>query len=166
VLFALAALVAAVAPVGFHSSPRVAPAASVVAQKPVTVWCADSAYTWNQFLDATYGNHNPARGSTAPGSSEEQLSPGVCTALAKAAASKLRVVPTATLGVSILTLVHESIHARGERDEGVTDCAASHEMPRVAVKFFHVRAGKDLRTLMRLVANYRETSAQQLRTVC
>jgi hypothetical protein len=29
----------------------------------------------------------------------------------------------------IVTLVHEAIHATGEMDEGVTDCAAMHQAP-------------------------------------
>jgi hypothetical protein len=165
-LLALAALIAAVAPVGFHGSPRLAPAASFVAGKPVTVWCADTQYDWNGYLDSVYGNHDTVSGSTYPGSSDERLSPEVCATLTPAAKATKPVAPTARLGAAILVVTHESIHARGEADEGVTDCAAFHEMPRVAVKFFHVRSGKDLRRLMSYVVAYRSTSAPQFRTGC
>jgi hypothetical protein len=62
--------------------------------------------------------------------------------------------------------VHESIHARGETDEGVTDCDAAHRVPGVAVRFFKVKPGKQLRALMTLVWKYRATGPASQRTVC
>lgn len=147
--------VAAATPAGFYKSVVLAPAASFVAGKPITVYCANSAYDWQQ-----YGATTHEFGLAVPGSSEIKLAPDVCRYL------RATIVNPNGFGSSLLVLVHESIHARGEKDEGVTDCAAVHEMPRVAVKFFRVKAGKQLRDVMANAWNYRGRETAPYRTVC
>lgn len=154
----------AAAPAGFSSSPRLAPAASFVAGKPVAVYCANTEYDWKQFLETTGRTGSDANGSAVPGSSEVKLSPSLCTNLRLQLAGKT--VRNVALGPSILALVHESIHDRGEANEGATDCAAVHEMARVAVKFFHVKAGKQLRAVMAATWTYRAGESAPYRTVC
>lgn len=149
-------------PAGFYESRLLEPAASFVAGKPVKVWCATSQYDWLRFLTAT--GRTEANGSAVPGSAELKLSPVVCQNLRLKLARKA--VRAAVLGPSLLTLVHESIHDRGTVDEGQTDCNAVHEMPRVAVKFFNVKSGKDLRTVMAATWAYRAKSPAAYRTVC
>ena len=144
----------AAAPAGFYKSVVLAPAASFVAGKPVTVYCANSEYDWQQ-----YGGTGSEHGLAVPGSSVIKLDPDVC-----------RLLRATTIkdgfGASLLVLVHESIHARGEKEEGVTDCSAVHEMPRVAVKFFHVKAGKQLRAVMANAWHYRAGETAVYRSVC
>jgi len=163
-VLALGGTADAAAPAGFSLSPRLAPAASFVAGKPVKVWCASSQYNWEQFLAATGRAGIEANGSAIPGSSEIKLSPTVCQNLRLQLAGKP--VRYIALGPSILGLVHEAIHDRGESNEGVTDCAAVHEMPRVAVRFFHVKAGKRLRAVMAATWTYRGTEPAVYRSVC
>lgn len=144
----------AAAPTGFTSAPRLAPAASFVAGKPIAVYCAKTQYDWQQ-----YGATSREKGLAVPGSSEIKLAPDVCRYL------RAPKVQDGFAG-SLLVLVHEAIHARGTKDEGVTDCAAVHEMPRVAVKFFSVKAGKQLRAVMADAWTLRAREAPAYRTVC
>lgn len=157
VVLALAAVAVAgaAAPSGFTVAARLAPAASFVAGKPIAVYCAATEAAWEQ-----YGGTSQEFGLAVPGSSEIKLSPGVCRYL------RAKIVNPNGFGASLLVLVHESIHARGESDEGVTDCAAVHEMPRVAVKFFYVKAGKQLRAVMANAWNYRNREGDPYRTIC
>lgn len=151
-------------PAGFYESVKLEPAAAFVARKPVTVWCAKTASSWHAFLIARQGRDDGAPGATMPGASETFLGSEVCFPL------KLDLSGTAVrylaLGPSVETLTHESIHARGESNEGVTDCDAVHEMPRVAVLFFHVKAGKQLRALMAAVWTWRALAGPTYRSVC
>lgn len=140
---------------GFHASPRLAPAASFVAGKPVTVLCANTQYDWQ-----TYGGQADQYGLAIPGDNVVNLAPGVCRFLLA------KTVNPNGLGSSLLVLTHEAIHARGESDEGVTDCAAVHEMPRVAVKFFRVKPGKQLRAVMANAWDYRRREPAPYRTTC
>jgi hypothetical protein len=142
-------------PAGFYNSVRLAPAAAFVAGKPVTVLCAKTASDWQQ-----QGGRADSYGLTFPGDNVVKLAPAVCRFL------RATVVNPDGFGASLLVLVHESIHARGESDEGVTDCDAVHEMPRVAVKFFGVKAGKQLRAVMYNAWNLRGREPPQYRTVC
>lgn len=148
-------LIAAAALTGFHSSPRLALAASFVAGKPVTVMCANTQYDWQQ-----YGGTSNEFGLATPGDNVIKLAPDVCRFLLA------KIVTPNGFGSSLLVLTHEAIHARGESDEGVTDCAAVHEMPRVAVKFFRVKAGKQLRAVMANAWYYRKGEPPTYRTGC
>lgn len=153
---------AAAAPAGFTAAPRLEPAASFVAGKHVTVWCARSLGEWRQYVAGR--SESDILGLTVPGSSEIRVAPVVCTNLR----AKLngQVVGNDGFAPSLLLLVHEAVHARGSADEGKTDCAATHETPRVAVKFFRVKAGKQLRAVMAAVWTWRTTSPPAYRTVC
>jgi hypothetical protein len=164
-LIALAALVlvsatsaSASAPAGFNEAVKLEPAASFVAAKPVTVYCANSEYTWEQ-----YGGTSTEHGLATPGSSEIKIDPDGCRYLRTAL--NMHKIPDG-FGAALLVLVHESIHARGETDEGITDCDAVREMPRVAVKFFGVKAGKQLRAVMANAWRYRGGESAAYRTVC
>lgn len=131
---------------GFYEAKRLEPAAAFVAKKPVKVWCASNAAAWSAWLTANNDTTANVQGATYPGTAETHLSPTVCANLAlQLAYGGEAYLP---LAPSIETLTHESILMRGETDEGITDCDAMHEMPGVAVRFFNVKAGKQLRALM------------------
>jgi hypothetical protein len=147
-LIAVALLAVASMLPGFHEAPALEHPASFVAGKPAHVYCADSFQSWGEALKSVYGpGVYPTAFTTYPGSDESYIGPGFDCAVPLAAAAGKK-VDVAVLGAKLLQLVHEAIHQRGEADEGKTECAALHEMPRVAVKFFHVKPGKQLRALM------------------
>lgn len=161
-----AALVAAPTAVagGFYEAKVLEPAASYVAKKPVKVWCAKTDAAWQAYLVATYGVVGTEHGSAPFGGAAIYLDTEECPPIRQALAGQSVYPPTLAATIEILT--HESIHARGERDEGVTDCAAMHEMPGVAVRFFHVRLGKQLRALMAAAWAYHRKAPSQYRMVC
>lgn len=163
----VALLVLVAAPVasagGFYESRVLEPAASYVAKKPVKVWCAKTTAAWRAWsvaVDLTDG----ANGSAAVGGTAMHLSHAACPSLRGAAIGIPQYSPT--LSATIGGLTHEAIHLRGERDEGVTDCAAMHEMPRVAVLFFGIKPGRQLRELMADAWDYHRSQSAQYLTVC
>jgi hypothetical protein len=173
-LFAVVAVSAAFAPglagaartgaaSGFYEARVLEPAASYVARKPITVWCAPTTAVWQSWsAEATLVDG--ANGSAAVGGSDIHLSHDVCPSLRGAIAGVPQYVPTLSATIEVLT--HESIHARGTRDEGITDCDSMHEMPRVAVVFFHVRPGAQLRALMAAAWTYHREAPPQYQSVC
>lgn len=160
---ALAGLVlagSALAEPGFYEAKRLEPAASFVAGKPVQVWCALDETAWHVFAPA-----GTEHGLATPGGAAMYLDTPGCPPLRRALVRSTD-VHQPMLAATIAILTHEAIHLRGESDEGVTECAAMHEMPRVAVRFFTVRPGKQLRALMADAwAGYRVESPAY-RTVC
>lgn len=149
---------------GFTRARTLEPAASFVARKPVTVWCAKSPASWRAYVNATNGPESQAHGLSVPGSSVMHLDPALCLPLL--AQLKRQYVYPPALPVVIHGLTHEAIHLRGETDEGVTDCDAMHEMPGVAVRFFHVTPGKKLRALMAGAWKGYHAAPTIYRTVC
>jgi Tol biopolymer transport system component len=121
---------------GFAAESALAPAASSVAQKPVTVDCPASRAIWDQFI-ASLSDREARDGfgvSFEVGGSETFLSFDSCRTLLDRLARHR--VETAPLATAIEILVHEAVHLRGEDDESLTDCTALREMPNVAVHFF------------------------------
>lgn len=155
--------VQAAAAAGFVKSSVLAPAASFVAGKPVTVLCAGSDSAWDAYKVAAYGANDGGNGSTVAGSSTIRLSYLVCESIRLHLQG--RVVPLKTLGPTIEVLTHESIHARGVSDEGVADCDAIRQMPNVATTFLHFTT-KTLALLMTAARAWRNTEAAAYRTVC
>jgi hypothetical protein len=146
----------------FKPSPRLAPAASFVAGKPVVVLCAASDADWTKYLHGL--GATDANGATVPGSSETRLSAIVCRYLAWRLGGK---TPSLfPLAAAVETLTHESIHARGEVDEGKTDCAAMHEMVAVSRRFFGVTSRKTLRSLMAFAWQFHARQSPPYKTVC
>lgn len=152
------------APAGFYEAWVLEPAASFVARKPITVWCAKTTASWRRYLTATSGTTSEAHGLAVPGSDRMHLDFAACSPLKAAWRGERVYVPTLSDVLAILT--HEAIHLRGEVDEGVTDCAAMHEVPGVAVRFFHVAAGKKLRALMKEAWIGHASQGLAYRSVC
>jgi hypothetical protein len=157
-----AAAAAATAPQGFYEAKRLEPAASFVADKPSRIYCSQTFGDWQQYAKA---NGTPsANGLTEIGGGQSELPSTVCAPLI----DKLTRQPVSVydFAASLLILVHESLHQRGSTDEGQTECDALHLMPRVAVKFFRVKAGKQLRAVMAQAwVAHRDTPAAY-RSVC
>lgn len=149
-------------PAVFNRSGKLEPAASFVAGKPVQVMCAATWSDWRAWIEEN--GRGEANGTALVGGDAMHLSPDTCRFLRDR--QRGRTVDLFAMGGTILVLTHESIHLRGERDEGVTDCSASHEMVAVAQRFFGFKDRVKLRALMAKVAKYRSREAPQYRTVC
>jgi hypothetical protein len=160
-----AAVVVLAVPPGFTEAKGLEPAASFVAKKPVAVYCARTTLAW-QRLVAANAAPDGAIGLTLPAAGGDAI------ALVRAACDNLEqqlqlLGPAAAqLAPSLQALTHEAIHARGDADEGRTDCAAVHEAPGLATRFFKIRAGKQLRALMAAMWKSRATEPPVYRTVC
>jgi hypothetical protein len=165
----LAASIALAYP-GFQEAKALEPAASFVAHRRTIVWCADSNRAWASFVRQRYpsgsGPADDVAGSADIAGRQLWLVRVVCKSLAygvhKAPPRKLYV----SVAPSVEALTHEAIHVRGETDEGATDCEAMHEMPRVAVKFFHVLPGRRLRALMAAAWKWHKGGPANYQTVC
>jgi hypothetical protein len=148
-------------PAGFHLESHFTAAATFVARKPVAVACANTYTDWRAWVGAHVGDAN---GSAQPGGDVAKLSPDACRYLRDR--QRGRAVSLYSIAASLLVLVHESIHLRGEHDEGVTDCAASHEMVGVARQFFGFKTRTAIRALMAQVAKVRDREPAVYRSVC
>lgn len=159
------AVVLATAPAGFTEAKVLEPAASFVSGQHVQVFCARTDLDLREYLQSQYGVAMTFEtGYALFNGGPIFLGQSNCWPLRDYLAR--RKVDRADLAESILTLVHESVHTRGIRDEGVTECDAMHEMPRVAVKFFHVKPGKQLRALMAEAWSAYGDAQPQYQTVC
>lgn len=150
---AAAALVAAVvcgtataaAPAGFWTNGKLAPAASWVAGKQVTVYCAS---TVDALKSTVVGEAIPdLQGTAIAGDSVINLSPLTCSYL-DAWMNGKKVKNLYGVAGSMLTLAHEAEHAKGMSDETDTDCAALHALPRMVAKFMPLRQRETLHDLM------------------
>ena len=165
----LVALVAAAvlsgAPPNFTEAKVLEPAASYVAGKPVSVYCARTDLDLREYAQSAYGlAANFELGFAVVGSDSIYLGQSVCWPLLDFL--KHRKVTYAEVASALQALVHEAIHARGERDEGVTECDAMHETPRVAVRFFKLKPGKRLRAFMAEAWSAYDALQPQYQTVC
>lgn len=115
---------------GTHEEPRLEAAASYVAGKPVSVWCADSREAWTALV-VPFGGSPNANGFSFVGGTEAYFSVPVCDELLE--------WPRTSLGRGVLTLSHEATHLRGVRDESATECAALAFVPAVASGWYVTR---------------------------
>ncbi len=91
--------------------------ASWAAGKPVSVWCENDDEAWQRMLTSV-GAHTDAAGYAYPGANEIFVSPSACRGLIAASWRDVR------FATGLSTLLHEATHARGWRDEALTECAA------------------------------------------
>jgi hypothetical protein len=130
---------AADVPAGFREAPKLEPAASYVAGKPVSVYCGKL----------------PSRGVVdgdglaVIGGDRIYISSFGCYLLEHRAAD-----PGFDLNDAVahylLTLAHEAIHTTGEADESVTDCTALKYLPGMATRFFAFKRWSERHELMQL----------------
>lgn len=149
-------------PHGFYEAKALDSAASFVARKPAHVYCAHNHAIWR---DAANANATPtAVALTRAGTNRSELEPLICSTLI----AKLDRLPVSTydFALSLRVLVHEAIHERGVVLEGEAECSAMHEMPRVAVRFFGVASGKELRALMAQAWKSHFAAPLYYQTVC
>lgn len=142
-LVAVLAVAPAAGAGGFVRAKPLEPAASYVARKPVKVWCAKTDTAWRTFLTARYDTVETHGWTAQAGANQTYIDSDACLILLDVKTETL-----ARIGAAAEILTHESIHMRGEANEGITDCDAMHETPGVVVRFFGIKAGKQLRSLM------------------
>lgn len=124
----LALLLVASARAGNAPDLRLDAAATEIAGHPVSVHCEAEPAAWAEIVAANFPGtpFSPDRlqGFAPYGGSVVYLSPANCLTLR----AELKAEPPAGLlrftGEALMTLLHESIHARGVVDEHSTDCAA------------------------------------------
>lgn len=160
-LVAVLAVAPAAAAGGFVRAKPLETAASYVAKKPVKVWCAKTQTAWNSFMAARFDAAETHGWTPYAGANQTYIDAEGCEILTDAKYETL-----GRIGVAAEILTHESIHMRGEADEGVTDCDAMHEVPGVAVRFFGIKAGKQLRALMAALWTWHRTLAPQYQSIC
>jgi hypothetical protein len=118
------------APSGFTENATLNARASWVAQKPVTVYCANSDADWQAFVVSSGDTAaaTDAHGVTpVVGSNETYIDSEGCAMLFARMHGQRVSLPG--LGSVLLVLAHESFHLRGESDEGQTECDAIRTLP-------------------------------------
>lgn len=151
-------------PAGFKESPRLEAAASFVAGKPVTTWCATSTASFSAAAQASTGNADAAGFVQAVGASQAFFPPKVCATIV--AYLNKRKVEEYNLAAWLLTLAHEATHMRGVSDESETDCAALHVMPTMIRRFFKPRPGYTVHDLMTYAWDVHSREAASYTRLC
>ena len=125
-------------PAGFTPNVALSRAASFVAGKPVTDYCAATIEQFNTAAIAATGWENPnGSGYSYVGGTQSFFAPWVCSALNRWNAHK--VIDLRSFGAAQLALVHESELLSGVSDESVADCKGLAVMPKVIAKFFPLK---------------------------
>lgn len=129
-------------PDGFAHRPKLSAPASDVAGKPVAVYCARTETVWGDFLAAN-GNSPNAAGVANIQAGVTYMAPSVCSILLRRLyetrkTPKRKRITLFELSLNMFTLVHESAHLRGIRDEIAADCYAMSQIERVARRYFRV----------------------------
>lgn len=151
---------------GFHRVRALEPAATYVARKPVRAWCTKTYLGWDAYMHRVMGDSPVPNGLATAGADDLYVAPLECDNLlfATRTASVAAILPA--LAGPIETLTHEAIHLRGEADEAVTDCAAMRTMGAVAVRYFHVTRGAELKKLMTAAWAYHRSGRAVYTTIC
>jgi hypothetical protein len=112
---------------------------SEIAGHPLNVWCEDNEYDWFVTLRAPINVNGFMyfyTNTSTPYNNVVYLSPRQCERVHLALGSGYPDAGLApTIGV-VFTLVHEAVHHRGIKDEGVTDCTALPFVVPMMEKYF------------------------------
>ena len=95
------------------ATPKMAQVASWAAGKPISVHCENDQTAWQE-LSGRYGYNSPS-GFTIFSEPVIYIGPAACAYFSYG---------DARLGYGLHTLLHESAHQRGFRDEALAECAA------------------------------------------
>lgn len=113
----------------------------------MTVYCAKTIGTLEAMNEAAAATVPDLQGLAPVGGSVVYLSPLTCAYL-DAWQNGKKVKNLYGIAGSLLTLAHESEHAKGVADETDADCAALHAMPRMVTRYFPLRKRESLHDLM------------------
>jgi hypothetical protein len=144
VALSLALALVASARAGNTPDPRLDAVATEIAAHPVNVWCETDSAEWARTVSLVFGpDIDPiyVRGYTFVTNATVNLAPIVClTLLWELSGRQGTPPPYLPRGVALLTLIHEAVHQRGVRDEGIADCIAIKLVPRYATTLFGIPA--------------------------
>lgn len=133
---------AADVPQGFTFEPVISLRAAYVTGKPVTIYCASTAEVWSAYITtvgtpADFPNGAASAFGYTPvdGATTAYLAPATCNVIHTRLRG--RAVNLPTLGAALDVLTVESLHMRGDVDDGITACHAIHLLP----KFLFARWG-------------------------
>jgi hypothetical protein len=116
-------------------------ASSEIAGKAVTVWCESDDAAWTALLGEFHVesiNDREPWGFALIQSSAAYLSPNVCLTLRAVMESGAPSDWRVHLSWALHAFLHESIHLRGIRDEGITDCIALSLHRRYAISLLGI----------------------------
>jgi hypothetical protein len=121
--------VAFLAPQDAQAGPfeQAAAIASAAAGKPVQIVCTWDNEEWDRQVQAvSFGQQRGTNvaGYAYTGEATMWLNPGVCTALFETLNNGIAYSGLRPAAFALLTLLHESAHLSGIRDEGAADCKA------------------------------------------
>lgn len=132
-------------PPGFWENKRLEPAASFVAGKPATVYCAYKQATIDAAVSATATNTVGA--TPVIGGGVIYISPAACAYL-NAWLNGRKVANLYGVAVSMETLAHEAELAGGVADETTATCVGLKRMPQMVTRFFPLKKRESLHDLM------------------
>lgn len=171
-LGALALISPTTAEAGNVPHPKLDEIASEIAGPGKTVWCEADEGEWRAMPAWQSGSLGFVRfwsydgGQTWAPESVAYVAPLVCHTLHAALNRGYEAAPTRTLALSLLVLLHESVHLGGVKDEAETDCEALRRVEDVAVRHFAVPRTVSLTdTLHRYETVYRYRTVLRWRTV-
>lgn len=137
VLAALALAAATSASAANQPHPTLDAIATEVTGYPATVWCENSAEGWAALRAGGPGARGFVRwpnGAALP-EPTAYIAPWDCLPLLDGLAYRDQHEPE-LLGQALLTLLHESVHLSGVRDEAAADCAALALVKSYAIRYF------------------------------
>lgn len=141
-VLALAFVLVASARAGNVPDPRLDAAATEIAGHPATVYCETEPAAWAEIVAANFPGapFSPDRlqGFAPYGGSVVYLSPANCLTLRAELKAAFPVGFLRSTGEALMTLLHESIHARGVVDEQATDCAALGLLRHYAINLLRI----------------------------
>ena len=153
-------------PAGFVRAPALERPASAVAGRPVTVLCTTDYGAWSEAKRDRQLEAANAWGFYDWSNDLVFIHPNGCRILKAEAAGKTLDEPLTLQAGFALTLVHEAMHAAGQRDEATAECDALHRVPGTLVRFFHVKPGKQLRAIMAAAWRVHRSDPPPYRDLC
>ena len=155
-------------PPGMILEPVISARAAWVAHKPVTIYCASTNDAWAAYIDSVGTPSDFPNGAASAfgytptdGGTTSYLAPATCAPILKRIA---RATPSfLALGATLDVLTVESLHLRGEVDDGQTACDALKVLPGFLVaKWGFRRGGPAYVQVLRGAYNYHalQTAAQ------
>jgi hypothetical protein len=169
VLLGLAGLLASSAaaappPDGFRDSTRLGAIATALTGRPVYVRCATTNAAWKELLEP-WDLHPATDALTFPDLEGSYFAARGCKALEGWLRGKAAPFPE-TLGVYVLSLVHETEHLRGVNTESGAECAALRKMPNVLRRWFGIKRATVLRAVMDGAWESHRLKPREYRTAC
>lgn len=164
--YAPSGMLYAAPPAGFYELTVLSQRAAWIAKKPVQAFCATDATVWAQWLAANNDNVSEVEGATPTiGGNVTYVASDVCDVIR--ARLRKRTVNLRTLGAALEVVTHESLHMRGETDEGRAECEAIRTLPAYLVAKWGFRKNSyAYRQVMYGALDYHKRTPPAYRAIC